>query len=86
MIIVFHPDTGFPTKEKFGDKVKILTPTYFVDEDERGAQESYNFYLVNGGYQELRWLSETVFRRYREMLRYKKFLSANGVYINYNEV
>ena len=79
-IIVFHPDTGFPTKERFGDKLKILTPTYFVDEDEKSAQESYNFYLVNGGYQELRWLSETVFRRYREMLRYKKFLSHNGVY------
>ena len=48
-------------------------------------KESYNFYLVNGGYQELRWLSETVFRRYREMLRYKKFLSYNGVY-KFNEV
>ena len=79
-IIVFHPDTGFDTKLRFGDKIKILSPTYHIDEDVESKKNSYNFYLVNGGYQELRWLAETVWTRYREMLRYKKFLSHNGVY------
>ena len=79
-IIVFHPDTGFDTKLRFGDKVKVLSPTYHIDEDVESKKDSYNFYLVNGGYQELRWLAETVWLRYREMLRYKKFLSHNGVY------
>ena len=58
-IIVFHPDTGFDTKLKFGDKIKILSPTYHIDEDVESKKNSYNFYLVNGGYQELRWLAET---------------------------
>ena len=79
-IIVFHPDTGFDTKLRFGDKIKILSPTYHIDEDVQSKKDSYNFYLVNGGYQELRWLAETVWTRYRQMLRYKKFLSHNGVY------
>lgn len=79
-IIIFHPDTGFDTKLRFGDKIKVLSPTYYLDEDVESKKNSYNFYLVNGGYQELRWLAETVWLRYREMLRYKKFLSHNGVY------
>ena len=79
-IIVFHPDTGFSSNERFGDSVKILSPTYDINESEQSVKDSYNFYLINGGFQELRWLSETVFSRYRQMLRFNKFLSHNGVY------
>lgn len=83
-IIIFHPDTGFSRHSADGhngdSKVKILTPIYNKNWDTEKMQNKYNFYLCNGAYQGLRWLSEMVFNRYKDMLRYKKFVSHNGVY------
>ncbi len=80
-IIIIHPDTGYSCDSAYRkDGLKILTPTYGELWATKKVQQHYNFYVCNGGYQDLRWLAQVVFRRYPDMKRAKKFLSYNGVY------
>jgi|TARA_A200000159_G_scaffold99445_1_gene92286 hypothetical protein len=81
-IIVMHPDTGYSANDAYSkNKLKIISPTYSLKNwSDDTIKDSYNFYLFNGGYQDIRWLSKMVFHRYEQMLRAKKFLSHNGVY------
>lgn len=83
-IIVFHPDTAFEADDVFGyngnPKIKIISPTYNDDWDIDTKQSHYNFYLCNSSYQSDKWLSELIASRYADMLRYKKFITHNGVY------
>lgn len=83
-IIIFHPDTGFNSSDVFGwngnNKLKIFSPVYNKNWDESVSKKHYNFYLCNGAYQSDKWLSQFVTTRYRHMLKYKKFMTHNGVY------
>lgn len=82
-IIIFHPDTGFNSNDRYGfndTKIKIFAPTYNKNWGIDERKNSYNFYLCNGAYQGMRWMNEMVSTTYKDMLRYKKFISHNGVF------